>query len=148
MPTFLVVVGVSVAISSSAAAGHGVGRAQFLGRACVRACKLFAMGLFLQGGAASHPFPQFDLSRLRCGLAWPTVRLDKLCLGCLLSRRQPGHNAGASVQSCTAPGPGHARCKNSGSGARTMLHAVLHLVVRGAWVVQQQHFPTGNHVAW
>ena len=51
MPTFLVVVGVSLAISSAAAAARGTTRLQFLGRATSRAAKLFTMGLFLQGAA-------------------------------------------------------------------------------------------------
>ena len=48
MPTFLFVVGTSLAASSHAAAVRGLGGRAFLAKASARSGKLFAMGVFLQ----------------------------------------------------------------------------------------------------
>jgi predicted acyltransferase len=61
MPTFLFIVGASIAIAFNGALEREESKAALLKRAFVRTCKLFAMGLFLQGGN----FPYFDLSTLR-----------------------------------------------------------------------------------
>jgi heparan-alpha-glucosaminide N-acetyltransferase len=61
MPFFLFIVGASIVLSHSKLQKSGVSRLELVKKAAIRSCKLFALGIFLQGAS----FPDYDLSTLR-----------------------------------------------------------------------------------
>ena len=65
MPWFLVIVGFSLALSTESARVRKASKSALAKKACIRAAKLFALGLIVQGGENQQWFPAYDLASLR-----------------------------------------------------------------------------------